>query len=102
VPQKAFGVETDTGELIFLMRVAGAEILGLGAHLLSTGPGQVERSLTIAAAVDGLSCLLAIAAGLSGSLSKRSAFMLAITTGSLQPSRRSPSSGTTKSSGPIR
>jgi hypothetical protein len=80
---KLLGTTTDTGEFVYLMRLAGAGNLGLGVNLLTASSEDRRRLLGIASAVDGLCCLFAVGAGFSGALSKRTGAMLAITTGSV-------------------
>ena len=77
---KAFGFRTDTGELAYLMRIAAAEDFGAGVNLLLTRTEDRTRPLAIAAAVDATCCLLALTAGRSGALTRRTAAMMAGTT----------------------
>lgn len=80
---RLFGVRTDTGEFVYLTRFSGAGNVGLGINLLTARSDDRKRSLAVATAVDGLCCLFAVSAGLSGSLSPPTAVMMALTTGSV-------------------
>jgi hypothetical protein len=77
---KIFGVSLESGEFDYVMRLAGAGNLGVGTNLVLAGEDERQRLLAIAAAVDGLSALFAIGAGVSGSLSKRTSVLLTLTT----------------------
>ena len=77
---KAFGFRTDTGELEYLMRIAAVEDFGVGINLLLARTEDCTRPLAIAGAVDATCCLLALAAGRSGALTRRSVAMMAGTT----------------------
>lgn len=80
---KAFGVSLASGEFVYVMRLAGAGNLGLGINMVLAGEAERERLLAVSAAVDGLSALFAAAAGVSGSLSKRTSLLLTLTTSSV-------------------
>jgi hypothetical protein len=80
---KAFGVSLDSGEFVYVMRLAGAGNLGLGINMVLAGEDERQRLLAISAAVDALSALFALAAGVSGSLSKRTSVLLTLTTASV-------------------
>jgi hypothetical protein len=77
---KVFGVSLDSGEFVYVMRLAGAGNLGLGVNTVLAGEDERQRLLAISAAVDGLSALFALGGGVSGSLSKRTSSLLTLTT----------------------
>ena len=80
---RLFGVRGAGGELAFMTRFASVGNVALGVNLLTAEPERQRKLLVLAAVTDGLDCLLAIGAGLSGGLSKRTAALLALSTGSV-------------------
>jgi hypothetical protein len=80
---KVFGVSLASGEFLYVMRLAGAGNLGMGINMVLAGEAERERLLAISVAVDGLSALFAAAAGVSGSLPKRTSVYLTLTTSSV-------------------
>jgi hypothetical protein len=79
----AFGVNLDSGESDYIMRLAGAGNLGLGINMVLAGEDERRRLLVISAVVDGISALFATSAGVSGSLPKRTSVFLTLTTASV-------------------
>jgi hypothetical protein len=79
---KVFGVSLTSGEFVYIMRLVGAGNLGLGTNMVLAGEDERDRLLAVSVAVDGLSALFAAAAGVSGSLSKRTSVLLTLTTSS--------------------
>jgi hypothetical protein len=80
---KVFGVSVANGEFTYVMRLAGAGNLGLGINMVLAGEEERKRLLAVSAAVDGISAVFAMAAGVSGSLSKRTSILLTLTTASV-------------------
>jgi hypothetical protein len=80
---KVFGVSLDSGEFVYVMRLAGAGNVGLGINMIMAREDERQRLLGVSAAVDGISALFAIGAGVSGSMSRRTSMLLALTTASV-------------------
>jgi hypothetical protein len=75
---RAFGLGHTNREFVYMLRFAGVANAALGVNLVSAeDEGSRRRLLIMAAAGDGLNCLLAIPAGLS----RRTATLLVIGNG---------------------
>jgi hypothetical protein len=70
-------------EVLIMKKDQLTQVIGLGINMVLAGEEERQRLLAVSVAVDGLSALLAAAAGVSGSLSTRTSVLLTLTTSSV-------------------